>query len=108
MQPQHQSPASVREQPAPAVRIDAVKPYVKNTLQAWIDFTLVDIGLAIHGATVHTKEGRRWIGMPSRSYTDSEGTHWTPIIEFATREARDRINDAVLKALDEFSAPGVR
>jgi DNA-binding cell septation regulator SpoVG len=89
---------------APAVRIDAHKVYQKNTLKGFIDFTLLDVGLAIHGASVHEKESRRWISMPSRSYTDAEGAHWTPIVEFVTREARDRINDAVLKALDAFSA----
>jgi DNA-binding cell septation regulator SpoVG len=90
----------------PLVRIDAVKPYSKNTLFAFCDFTLLDIGLSIKGATVHQKEGKRWIAMPARSYSDAEGTHWTPIIEFDTKEARSRINEAVLAAFDSYSKGG--
>jgi DNA-binding cell septation regulator SpoVG len=89
-----------------AVRIDAVKAYSKNTLVAFLDFTLLDIGLSIKGATVHEKEGSRWVGMPARSYSDAEGAHWAPIIEFASKEARYRINDAVLAAYDLHSAGG--
>src|SRR5579863_3552014 len=107
----HQIPASARdqrEQPALAVRIDAAKPYVKNTLLSFVDFTLCEIGLSFKGATVHAKDGRRWIGMPARSYSDAEGTHWVDIVEFSSREARDRITNAVLAAFDRFSTAGAR
>src|SRR5579863_1605384 len=108
MNTQHQIPSSVREQPALAVRIDAVNPYVKNTLLSFVDFTFTEIGLSFKGATVHAKEGRRWIGMPARSYSDADGTHWVDIIEFDSKEARRRINDAVLAAFDAFSAACAR
>ena len=88
------------------VRIDAAKPYLKNTLIAFVDFTLVELGLSIKGATAHEKEGKRWVSMPSRSYSDAEGTHWAPVIEFASKESRYRINDAVLAAFEQFFGGG--
>ena len=89
-----------------AVRIDAAKPYSKNTLIAFLDFTLLDIGLSIKGATVHEKEGSRWIGMPAREYAKDGVKSWTPVIEFASKEARYRVNDSVLAAYDLHLAGG--
>jgi DNA-binding cell septation regulator SpoVG len=91
-----------------AVRIDAIKAYSKNTLVGFCDFTLPDVGLSIKGATIHEKEGSRWVSMPARSYSDSEGTHWAPIVEFASREAKYRINDAVLAAYDLHAVGGAK
>ena len=88
------------------VRIDTAKSYTKNTLLAFIDFTLMDLGLSIKGAAIHEKDGKRWVSMPSRSYSDAEGTHWAPIIEFDSKEARYRVNDAVVAAFERFSAGG--
>ena len=90
--------------PAISVRIDSAKRYSKNTLVAFIDFTLIEAGLSIKGASIHEKEGSRWVSLPARSYSDVQGTHWAPIIEFANKEARYRINAAVLEAFDQYSA----
>lgn len=95
-----------RNSPAVSVRIDSAKRYSKNTLIAFIDFTLIETGLSIKGAFIHEKEGSRWLSMPSKSYSDTAGTHWAPIIEFASKEARARINDAVLTAFDAHSSAG--
>lgn len=104
-----QSPVSVREQceqPAIAVRIDSAKLYQKKTLVGFLDFTLLDTGLSVKGAGVHEREGQRWLSLPSRSYSNAEGTQWVPVIEFASKEAKDRITSAVLAAFDAFSATG--
>ncbi len=93
-----------QNRPAISVRIDSAKRYSKNTLIAFIDFTLLEAGLSIKGASIHEKEGSRWVSMPSRSYSDAAGTHWAPIIEFASKEARSRINDAVLMAFEEYAS----
>lgn len=90
------------ERPNISVRIDAVKPFTKNTLQAFVDFTLTDIGIRINGASVHSKEGKRWIGMPAREYMVGEKRNWAPIIEFANDEVRWSINDALLAEYDSY------
>ena len=93
--------------PAISVRIDSVKVYSKNTLVAFLDFTVIEFGLSIKGATIHEKEGSRWVSLSARNYTDAQGTHWAPIIEFASKEARSRINAAVIAAFDQHSAEEV-
>jgi len=89
-----------------AVRIDASKPYSKNTLIAFIDFTLLEIGLSIKGASIHEKEGKRWVSMPAREYVKDGERSWTPIIEFASKEARYAISDSVVAAYDRHAGGG--
>ncbi|MDP9113139.1 MAG: septation protein SpoVG family protein [Acidobacteriota bacterium] len=96
--------AEAQNPPAISVRIDSAKHYSKNTLVAFVDFTLIEAGLSIKGASIHEKEGARWVSLPSRSYSDAQGTHWAPVVEFASKEARSRINDAVLAAFEEYAA----
>jgi DNA-binding cell septation regulator SpoVG len=59
------------------------KPYTKNTLRGFADLEL-DSGIIIHDLTLHEKDGKRWVGMPARSFTGNDGaTKWTPIVEVA-------------------------
>lgn len=104
LETRNRSGPEAQNSPAISVRIDSGKRYSKNTLIAFIDFTLLEVGLSIKGASIHEKEGLRWVSLPSRSYTNAEGTHWAPVVEFASKEARSRINDAVLAAFEEYAA----
>ena len=99
------SGTNVNGSPPLNVRIESVKLYSKNTLIAFVDFTLLDVGLTIKGSTVHEKEGKRWIGMPAREYQTNEGKAWAPIVEFADKESRYVLNDSVLAAFEEFHGP---
>ena len=86
------------------IRIDAVKAFTKNTLIAFVDFTILEVGLTIKGSTIHEKEGKRWVGMPAREYTTEEGRKWVPVIEFDSKESRYALNDSLLAATEGFQA----
>ena len=76
------------------------KSYHKGSLSAFFSVTLPS-GLIIHECKLFEKEGRRWIGLPSRAFTGKDGgTAYAPILEFAQREAADKFRDAVLLAID--------
>lgn len=85
------------------VRIDSVKPYTKNTLRAFVDFELTEIGLLVHGATLHEKDDARWISLPSREYSTAEGRAWAPLLECPDKYAKYRLQDSVLAAYDAFT-----
>ena len=87
-----------------AVRIDAVKVYEKRTLRAFIDFTVLTLGMRVNGAMIHEKDGKRWAGMPAREYISEGAKHWSPIVDFVSKESRDAMNDAVLAAYDQYQA----
>lgn len=83
-------------------QIKLFKPYQKKTLMGFIDIEAPS-GLIIHGCTLHQKNGSRWIGLPSKQFKKNDGsTGWTPVIEFATREAGDKFRDQVLAAFDLY------
>ena len=85
-----------------AVRIDEVKIYEKRTLRAFINFTVVALGLRINGAMIHQKDSKRWVGMPAREYLSEGEKHWSPIVDFVSKETRDAMSDAVLAAYDSY------
>jgi len=95
-------PIDRARKPALAVRIDTVKPYVKNTLQAFVDFELTDLGLLIKGATVHEKGDSRWLSLPAREWQKNGERGWSPILECPDKYAKARLQDAVLVAYDEY------
>src|SRR5215472_11166187 len=70
------------------VQVISFKPHVKNTLRGFCDLALPSVGLKINGATLHEKEGSRWITMPARPYEKDGATMWAPIVEFDSKEAR--------------------
>ena len=82
------------------------KPYEKNTLRGFMTLTLPS-GLVIHNCALHQKDNSRWIGLPARQYTATNGTvSWSPMVEFASKEARYAFQDAALEAIDRFLAEG--
>lgn len=88
-----------------AVRIDAVKVYEKRTLRSFIDFTVLTLGMRVNGAMIHeSTDGKRWVGMPAREYLSEGAKHWSPIVDFVSKESRDAMNDAVLAAYDQYQA----
>ena len=64
-------------------------------------------GLVIHGCSLHRKDAARWISLPSRRYSKTDGsTGYAPVIEFATKDAGRRFQQAALEAVDSFLADG--
>jgi hypothetical protein len=71
-------------------------------LLGFVDVRLAS-GIVIHGLTVHQKDGRRWVGLPARPYTNDAGAvTWTPVLEIPDRARHERFEALVLEALDEF------
>lgn len=49
------------------------RPINKGCLQSCFDVTIPEWGMTIFGCCLFEKEGRKWIGMPSRQYQSKEG-----------------------------------
>jgi hypothetical protein len=76
------------------------KAYQKNTLLGFLPLTLPS-RLLLHNCSLHQENGARWIGLPSRQYTKGDGsTSFMPLIDFTTKEARQRFQTAALEAVD--------
>lgn len=87
-----------------AVKITNFRTFSKNTLLGFFNILLTNVGLEIRDATLHEKNGKRWICLPAKPYQDEAGeTKYSYIIKFMDREKSDQFQTAVLKALDAFN-----
>ena len=76
------------------------KPLIKNTLRGFFT-AILPSGIVIHNLTVHEKGEARWIGLPSREWTNDQGEkQYAKLIEFADRRTADKFRDQVLEALE--------
>ena len=85
---------------------------VKNTLRGFCVLTLSPSGLVLRDCTLHERDGKRWVCLPSKPQIDSEGRQrkdpnsgralWTPVVEIPGRAERERFQAAALAAIDKL------
>lgn len=88
----------------------------RNTLRGFVDLALSPSGLVLRECSLHEKDGKRWIGLPSKPQIDSEGRHrkdattgrplYSPVVEIAGKEERERFQRAALAAVDKLLGRG--
>ena len=82
------------------VKIDRIMDNPKSAVLAVASLTL-DGAFAVHGLRVMNSQKGRFVNMPSVSYQDREGkTQYSDTFHPVTKQARDYIQAAVLKAYD--------
>ena len=84
------------------VEVISFKPFVKNTLQGFLDLKLPAIGLSISGCTLHQKNESRWVGLPGRQYEENGEKKWAVILDFASKEAKNSFQKAAIAAVDQY------
>lgn len=85
------------------ITVSNPKKLEKGTLRGFCDLELPS-GLIIRGAMLFEKNGKRWVGFPSKEWTKADGTKgYSPLLEFADRDVSDKFQAAVLPlALQAF------
>lgn len=79
-----------------SITVTNARKLSKGALIGFFDVTLPS-GMKLKGCTLLEKDGKKWIGLPSREWTKADGTKsYVPIIEIPDRDARDKFNAAVL------------
>jgi hypothetical protein len=90
--------------PVAAARVFAVRewiPYAKNSLVGFLSLELPS-GMILHGCTVHQKDGSQWVGLPAKQYEKGSERTWAPLVEFDSKDAREKFQSAALAALDAY------
>jgi hypothetical protein len=68
----------------------------KGALIGFFDVELPS-GMKLNGCTLLEKDGKRWIGLPSKEWVKGDGTKsWVPIVEIPDRADRDKFAALVL------------
>ena len=86
------------------VTVIGFKEFRKNTLQGFADLLLPDIGLKIFGATLHEKNGSKWISLPAKPYQENGETKWSAILDFDSKDAREAFQRAALAAVEKYES----
>ena len=85
------------------VEVRSFRKFEKNSLRGFLVIYMTNIGLEIRDATVHEKDGKRWIGLPAKPYQDESGnTKYSHIIKFTDKAKWSLFQDLALKALDKY------
>jgi hypothetical protein len=72
----------------------------KGALIGFFDVELPS-GMKLNSCTLLEKDGKRWIGLPSREWVKADGTKsYVPIVEIPDRDAREKFTNAVLPAAE--------
>jgi len=81
------------------------KSHVKGHLQGFADFYVEKWGVELTGCALYMKEGRRWVNLPAKEYTNPEGEQkYAPIVRFRKKEHFEAFVNACKKAIDEYCA----
>lgn len=83
------------------MKIQNYRSINKGALVASFDVVIPEWALTIRDCTLFKKEDRQWVGLPSRSYKESDGTtkHF-PYLSM-DKEAKERFDQACIKLMPE-------
>ena len=92
-----------------SIEIESFRPQRSNTLFGFVTIVIPDMRLRIVDATVHEKNGARWIGLPAKPQITREGvarkdertgkTAYSTVIEFTDKGTREAFSQRVIGAL---------
>jgi len=86
-----------------SVEIINYKEMNKGHMVGFVDVYLPRSGLEIHNLTYFRKDGKEWISMPSKEYTDKEGQKkYMQQVRFRDRNHGDAFGRAVIEAIRKF------
>jgi hypothetical protein len=85
------------------IEIVSFRKLEKKTLIGFCTVRLTNAGLEIRDATVHQKDGKKWVNLPSRPYEKEDGfTGYSYIVKFVDKDRYFQFQKAVLQELDKY------
>lgn len=82
-------------------------PCNKGVLQGFADLYLPKLDLEVYGCQLCNKNGKRWLNMPQREYTNAEGEKkYLSIVRFKDRAKQDAFAEAAIKAIEKKIVEG--
>ena len=74
----------------------------KNTLKGFLSVRMHKTGLEIRDIAIHEKNGSRWLQMPSRPYTDSQGGQkYSFILDWFDSEKKTQFEAEIFRLMRE-------
>jgi len=89
-----------------SIECTGYRSHPSGALHGFANFRAEKMGIELFGCGVFGKNGRRWITMPSREFSDPETGEkkYISIMRFMEKSHNEAFCDAALKALDKYCA----
>ena len=84
------------------LEVTKFRPFEKNTLRGFATVRLTGVNLEIRNITIHEKDGKRWVSMPSKPYEADGETKYSYIVKFYDNPTWEKFQSAVLKEIDRL------
>jgi hypothetical protein len=97
------------------ITADDFRSVVRNSLQGFLTLKLSPSGFVLRECTLHEKNEKRWIGLPSKPQLDSKGRQrkdpngkglWVPVVEVVGKDERALFQREALAAIDRLLGKG--
>jgi hypothetical protein len=101
------SPPAPDRPPAPRLTVTAFVPLASGSMVGFVDVHLPS-GMTLHRCSIFAKDGRAWVGPPSKQVIGRDGTvardgnnkpRYEPCVSFTDRATQDRWSGLVVDAL---------
>ena len=77
----------------------------KGSFVGYADFYIPKTGLEIYGCQLFQKDGKRWINMPAREYTNEQGEKkYAPYVRYREPNHKELFSEYALKAIEKKCA----
>ncbi len=79
------------------------RAHAAGTLQGFVDLWIEKMGVEIYGCTLHVKDGKRWINLPSKEYLSENGEKkYSPVIRFRDKDHYYKFCDRAKESIDAW------
>ncbi len=87
------------------IEVQNINPVGKGSLLAVCDVHIKPWCLTLHEVKIFEKGANRWLGMPSKDFTNEQGEKkYTDLITFDNDGVRNRFRSQVMGAVDKYLA----
>lgn len=85
------------------LEIQNINPLNKGTLLATCDVHIIPWKMTLHEVKIFEKGANRWIGMPSKEFTNEMGEKkYTELLTFDNDGVKNRFRNQIMGAIDKF------
>jgi hypothetical protein len=89
------------------IEITKFRQCQKNTLRGFLSVRLSQVGLEIRDISLHEKNGKQWLAMPSRPYEDSQGNRkYSFVLDWFDQERKTQFEAEVFRLLEAGHGKG--
>lgn len=85
------------------IEVQNINPVQKGSLLATCDVHIKPWKLTLNEVKIFEKGANRWLGMPSKEYTNDQGEKkYTELVTFDSDSIKNRFRSQIMEAVDKF------